>query len=205
MRTGCAVVTLLIAPAACGSSAGAVAARCGPASAKTLLSDGQARVYTSGGSIYGCANRGRGTSYLLGQGPQTRPGQDRVGKLALAGVEVGYGRSRMGVDTVSAEVVVRRLDNGRTVHEVSATTAPVGPEFFQSVDALVVKPDGAVAWIATGGSIIRHNSKTEVDRIDRRGPFGLDSGTAIDKQSLRLRRSELSWRSGGATRSATLL
>jgi hypothetical protein len=128
-----------------------------------------------------------------------------VGVVALGGVDAAYSTTQMAVDSLSAEVVVRRLDDGRTVHRTSATTAPLGPEFFQSVDSIVVRSDGAVAWISTGGSIIRHARKTEVDRIDRRGEATLDRGSAIDTRSLRLRGSQLSWRHGSARRSATLL
>jgi hypothetical protein len=148
---------------------------------------------------------GHQSAYLLGHSSLTRPGQGRVGVVALAGVDAAYSLTRMGVDTASAQVVVRRLDTGRTLHAVSATTKPLGPEFFQSVGAIVVKPDGAVAWIATGGSIIRRGKETEVDRLDRRGQAAVDTGARIDVQSLRLRGSQLSWRDGGAMRSATLL
>jgi hypothetical protein len=124
--------------------------------------------------------------------------------VALAGVDVAYGVTRSEVDTISAQVVVRRLDDGRTVHDTNATTRALGPEFFESVGAVVVKADGAVAWIATGGSIIRQGRETELDRIDSRGEATLDTGSGIETSSLRLRGSRLSWRHSGASRSATL-
>jgi hypothetical protein len=218
MRMGCAVTALVIATAACGSSAaaptgsstsavGAGAGPCGPSSAKTLVADTSARIFSQAGNVYGCA-RGHGHNYLLGQasGTLVRPiRQNRVGNFTLAGVDAGYSETLMGVDTLSAEVVVRRLDDGRTIHTASATTKPLGPEFFQSVLAIVVKADGAVAWVATGGSIIRHGKETELDRIDKRGETTLDGGAGIDARSLRLNGSRLSWRHGVATRSATLV
>jgi hypothetical protein len=102
-------------------------------------------------------------------------------------------------------VIVRRLDNGRTLQALSATTEPLGPEFFQSVEAIVVKPDGAVAWVAEGGSIIRHSNTEEVDRVDRRGEATLESSAKLDLRTLRLRGSRLSWRQGNFVRTATLL
>jgi len=210
---GCALGVVLVTTAACGSwaaaptgsASAAASAPCGPRDGKTLAADARARIFSRDGSVYGCARAG-GRAYLLGRSSVTRPGQWRnVGVVALGGVDAAYSTTQIGVDTLSAEVVVRRLDNGRMLHTTSATTAPLGPEFFQTVDAIVVKSDGAVAWIATGGSIIRHARKVEVDRIDRRGQATLDRGTAIATRSLRLRGSQLSWRHGSASRSAMLL
>ncbi len=211
---GCAVAALVIATASCGTSAAAPtgsstppvrpAAACGPRGARTLAANRRARIYATGSGVFGCVT-GTGHAYLLGQGAPGRPGQDRVGRLALAGVDAGYAVGRMGVDTLSAQVVVRRLDTGQVLHEVSATTQPPGPEFFQSVEALVVKADGAVAWIADGGSIVSHAHHREVVRLDRRGEARLDSGLGIHPPSLRLSGSRLTWRNRGALRSATLL
>jgi hypothetical protein len=215
MRMGCAAAALVIATAACGKSAASptgpstravrpAVAACGPRAARTLAANRRARIYAAGGGVFGCAT-GTGHAYLLGQGAPGRPGQDRVGRYALAGVDAGYAVGRMGVDTLSVQVVVRRLDTGQVLHEASATTQPPGPEFFQSVEALLVKADGAVAWIADSGSIVRHTHDREVVRLDRRGEARLDSGLGIYPPSLRLSGSRLTWRNRGALRSATLL
>lgn len=206
MRVGWAVAGIVIAAAACGSSAAAptAAAPCGPASAKTLVQDGRARIYSRDGGVYGCAN-GHQHVYVLGRAGLGRPGQGRVGLVALAGVDAGYSLSQMGVDTISTQVVVRRLDSGRTIRDLSAVTGRVGPEFFESVTGLVVKSDGAVAWIAKAGSIIRHGSTIEVDRADRRGEANLDGSAHDALRSLALRGSQLSWRHGAAIRTAQLL
>lgn len=215
MRMGCAVAGILIATTACGSSAAAppaasptkrahpAAARCGPGSANTLAIDRVARVYEAKGSVYGCSDA-VGHSYLLAA-DGLRPGQPHIGKLALAGGDVAYGETTSGVDTASATVTVRRLDDGQTLRSLAAMNQPVGPESFQSVDSIAVRPDGAVAWIATARSIIRHSGQIEVDRADRRGHSTLDTASGIDATSLRLRGSALSWRDGGTTRTATLL
>jgi hypothetical protein len=79
------------------------------------------------------------------------------------------------------------------------------PESLESVEAIVVEADGAVAWIAQTNSIIGRGSEVlEVHRIDPRGPALLDVGRSIGPRSLRLRGSTLSWRAAGQTRSATL-
>jgi hypothetical protein len=165
----------------------------------TVAADRSARIYTLSNRVYGCAGR----SYLLGT-YRPRLGQARITHVALAGTIAAFSVTRSGVDTSIAQVIIRRLDNGRTLHTLGAVTQPIGPESFQRVGSLVVKGDGAAAWIAGATSIIRHGMEVEVDRIDRRGEKTLDGGPDIKSASLRLHSSRLSWRHGSATRSATL-
>ncbi len=117
-----------------------------------------------------------------------------------------YGFTTSGVDTGFAEVIVRRLDDGRQLRVAPATMKPLAPESFQSVDSVVVKLDGAVAWTAHASSIIRRGTDIEVERADARGHALLDSGSGpgIDVHSLRLHGSTLSWRHRTVTRSASL-
>lgn len=203
MRLGIIAGAIVAVTAACGSAAATATAHCGPAGAKTLAIDSVARVYASGGSVYGC-NDASGHRYRLGS-TQRRPGQPAIGKVALAGVDVAYGATTFGVDTSGASVTVRRLDNGRTLRKLAAMTLPVGPESFQSVDSLVVKADGAVAWIASSSSIVSHEYQAQLSRADRRGETSLDTGSGIKTSSLRLQHSTLSWRDGGGAQTATLL
>jgi len=206
-------ISAAIALVACGASTAAVthssaaASRsakppCGPARAKTLAADSYARVYESGSAVYGCASGGR--SYRLGAGARTIR-EARVGPVALAGRDAAYGLTSFGVDTISATVVVRRLSDGKQLRSDAATSHPVGPEFTESVDRVVVKSDGAVAWTSTAGSIVRQGVKElEVNRDDRGGHSLLDSGSSVEVTSLRLRGSRLSWRDAGRTRTAAL-
>ncbi|HUE25796.1 MAG TPA: hypothetical protein VMP89_03410, partial [Solirubrobacteraceae bacterium] len=128
-----------------------------------------------------------------------------AGPVALAGQDVAYGLTTFGVDTVTATVVVRNLADGKEIRNEPATTRPLGPEFFQSVASIVVRPDGAVAWIGEGGSVISGRTRdVEVDRADAHGLAKLDSGSGIEDRSLRLRGSTLTWRHDGRTRSASL-
>jgi hypothetical protein len=195
-----AVLALLLASS---STRGAVAvARCGPATGQTLAADKAARVYALGNTVYGCALGGM-RSYRLGQ-RQTCIGTSRAGPaVTVAGRLAAYGLSRCGVDTGFTQVLVRRLTDGTQLRAVPATSPP-GPESFQSVDSLVLKADGAVAWIGTGRSIVGHGKVIEVRKADRGGAALLDSGAAVDSGSLRLRHSKLTWKHGGETRSATL-
>jgi hypothetical protein len=215
MRLRCTAYVLLLALAACGSSSaasdatstatqrtGTHAASCGPRGALTLASSRLARAYALHGNVYGCAV-GRHRSYLLGASMRTiREG--RVSTIAVAGTDAGYALIRYGVDTVSSAVVVRDLRSGRQLRALPANTS-VPPESLQTVDSLVLKPDGAVAWIAKAISIIgRGGAVLEVQRADARGQALLESGRSIRSRSLRLRGSTLTWRDATGTRSATL-
>jgi hypothetical protein len=127
-----------------------------------------------------------------------------VQPVAVAGEVAAYGLERCGVDTGSSAVVVRRLTNGRRLKSAPATTKPVGPESYVTVRSLVVKADGAAAWIALASSLLAHRQEIEVHTSDKHGQRLLDSGGGIDPASLRLRGSKLTWTHGGARRSATL-
>lgn len=193
---------IVLVIAACGSAPATASSGCGPRSARTLAADQVARVYQSSGNVYGCAGGAR-RGYLLAAAV-SRLGEPRIGKLVLAGAVAAYAVTRSAIVTISAQITVRRLDTGRTLHQVDATTGPLSPESFQSVGSIVVKSDGAAAWIVKVGSILRHESETQVNRIDGRGEATLDGTLAGDIGSLRLRGSQLSWRHGGVTRTATL-
>ena len=127
-----------------------------------------------------------------------------MGPLALAGVDVAYGLSRFGVDTGTAQAVVRRLTDGAVLREASATARVPGAESYQLVAAIVVKADGAVAWIGEGHSIIGRGPVVEVHRYDRHGQAELDHGSGIVGGSLRLKGSRLTWTHSSRRRSAIL-
>ncbi len=175
---------------------------CGPAAARTLASSSHARVYASRGVAFGCAARG-GKSFRLGvTGSCIR--SDHVGPVVVAGEIAAFASERCGVDTGNTLVVVRNLRDGKRVSASDAAASP-GPESFTSVDSLVARSDGAVAWIAQASSIGNHMTNVDVRRADARGQALLDSGGAIVRGSLRLRRSRLTWTHGGQLRSSTLV
>ena len=172
--------------------------RCAPASAQVKISNRRAQVYALDKAMYGCDRHTHATTKL---GVTTNCiATDRVDHVALAGDVVAYGVDRCGVDTGSTTVMVRRLSDGKRLAGYAAVMGPIGPESYESVGSLVVKPGGAVAWIATANSIIGHGTRIEVDANGK----VLDSGGAIDRSSLRLHGSTLTWRDGPATRSAAL-
>jgi hypothetical protein len=177
---------------------------CGPSGARTLAANRVARVYVQGVGVYGCS-RANSRTYTLGSST-VGPGQTRVVAVALAGPVAAYGLSTFGVDTVSATVVVRRLTDGKQLVQRPAFVGVLPPEFTVLVESVVVKRDGAVAWIVEGGSIISAEKTTEVVALSHGHERLLDSTAAgvIDPKSLRLRASKLTWTRGGAQRSATL-
>jgi hypothetical protein len=128
----------------------------------------------------------------------------RVDPVMVVGRLAAYGLESCGVDTASAEVVVRRLADGKILLSASATAHVLGPESFQMVRSIVAKPDGAVAWISGASSILAHRATVEVHRADAQGQTLLDSGAAIAPGSLRLHGSTVTWSDRGKTRSAKL-
>jgi hypothetical protein len=175
---------------------------CEQQGAHTIAADRKARVFSKRGIVYGCALR-TGKQYRLGQ-LTSCIGSDRAAPLALADELVGYGSERCGIDTGTSQVIVRNLAGGKQLRAEAALTGRLGPEAYVSVDSLVLKADGAVAWIATGGSIVARGRTREVHRADATGRAVLDSGTPIDPSSLRLHGLRLTWKRGRDTRSAEL-
>jgi hypothetical protein len=196
----------MAALAACASAAAhagsTTTVACGPKGATTLAASRVARVYVTGNRVYGCSRHGTRT-LLLGQ-RATCEGNARVDPVAVEGEIVAYGSERCFVDTGNTAVIVRRLSDGKTLRSAAATSPP-GVESFQSVGSLVLKRDGAVAWIGLGSSIGLHNHKTEVYKADSHGSVQLlDAGGAIRSGSLVLNGSRLSWKHGDTVRHATL-
>jgi hypothetical protein len=159
-------------------------------------------VYVAHGVVYGCATQ-TGRAYRLGS-RRSCLARSRVDPVTVVGGLAAYGLESCGVDTASAEVVVRRLSDGKMLLSVPAIAHVLGPESFQTVRSIVAKPDGAVAWISGGSSIAAHRAVVEVHRADAQGQTLLDSGAAITAGSLRLHGSTVTWSDRGRTRSATL-
>jgi hypothetical protein len=200
------VLAVAVALAACGSSsgrAGAVSAACHSRGSRTLAAGSAARVYALGGSVYGCSERtGRRTH--LGQS-RTCIGTPRVGPVAVAGDLAAYALQRCGIDTGRAQMIVRRLTDGRQLISAPAFTGALAPESYTAVDSIVLRADGAVAWIAGGSSVVRPTRNREVHRWQHAGPSRLDASVRIAPASLRLHgSSQVSWTDSGAVRTATL-
>jgi hypothetical protein len=159
-------------------------------------------VYATSGQVFGCAGGAR-ARYALGQLTTCLRGA-LVGPVRVAGVRVVYAVKRCGVDTGTSQVLVRRLDSGRTIAALPATATRLGAESYVTVSSLVLAGNGSVGWITQAGSIVGHRRLTEVHARDSQGARVLDSGPTIAAGSLALVGSQLRWRDAGRTRTARL-
>jgi hypothetical protein len=167
----------------------------------------QAEVYevlgVNGGSeVFGCAF-GR-SPYVLGlpfAGSAT--GGGGIDREVLAGQVVAYEES----SSKRFQVVVRDLRTGRVLHRVPTGT-PSAPPLEVGVGPtpeIVVKSNGAVAWITDNLALVKPQSDYfEVRALDKMGGRVLAAGTDVDPHSLALVGSILYWTEGGKPFSTTL-
>jgi hypothetical protein len=189
-----------------------------PAHARVLLADAQAQVFEAPESgltgpyrpreIDGCAY-GHHRVSVLGEplGLPDPQGSQGVSRETLAGAivayefssEPGFGSRGGG----AALVVVRDLRSGRVLHKVPTGTPSVpGPGIgLGPALSLVVKSDGAVAWIARAGP---RTGYYQVHALDGSGDRLLATGQSIDPNSLALAGSTLYWTQEGKPFSAAL-
>lgn len=200
----CASSATALGSGAAKLGAGSAEVVCGPSRARTLAGDAQARVYSLGHSVYGCTTTGRRPHRLAGAGVEACLRAAEIGAISLAGAVAAYALRTCGIDTGSAEVVVRSLDSGRQLSVHAAIVSTTGAESFQTVGSIVLEPGGPVAWIASSSSIATHRRSTEVVAVTGKHMRVLDSGSGIDIRSLDRAGSTVTWLHGGARRSARL-
>jgi hypothetical protein len=212
VRAHVALLALLVLLVAAGATAVSEAARasraqiasisCDPSGARTLAVDADARVYSLRKKVYGCAN-GATRRYVLGS-TGFCVNADAVGAVVrLAAAYVGYSVATCGIDNGTTIVYLRRLSDGAITRQHGATTT-VGVESHQTVNSLVVRADGAVAWIATANSIGAPKLVRQVERLDSHGFALLDSGRGIAPNSLDLHGTLISWTDHGTVHDAKL-
>jgi hypothetical protein len=215
-----ALLTLLLASSASVAAARPKAsAACPRRHVHVLASNHQAEVYVRPESgenhepyeaeeIFGCVY-GHKHAYPLGSPPQgSSTGGGGIERETLAGPIVAFaqfsGRSVPGNESGKDWVVVVDLRSGKILHEVPTGTPSqphpgdigVGPAV-----AIVVKRDGAVAWIVESGFM---PSEYQVHAVDKTGSRLLASDTNIAPSSLKLTGSKLQWTQGG-TQASTVL
>lgn len=192
------------APAGAKAAPGRTSFRCSPARRHVIAADAQAMVYTVRkseesveyrGCVYGSTRSYDvgGTHECFGPG-----GCSGTGRLALAGmmlaeeyshiVEGGRAEWIVEVENLRTNRLLDRMPTG-----VSANPELIGTGFAA---AIVVKADGAVAWIteypAHGGT------EYEVHALDSTSQRLLATGTNIDPSSLALAGSTLYWTQAGS-------
>jgi hypothetical protein len=208
-----AAVALLAATPALATTPKSRLARCAPRHSRVVAADAQAEVYVLPESaklqinVAGCVV-GQRQTHVLGRpfGASTE-GAGGIERATIAGTVVGYEQSQVpGVnqDTASYNwIVVRDLRTGRVVHKVPTGERrganPLGSVGAGRAVTIVVKADGAVAWIAEPLS-----GEYEVHALDRQGERLVAHGPDVEPHSLALRGSTLSWEEAGARSSAIL-
>ena len=185
---------------------------CRPGHANTVAADLRAEVFEvpSGspprfeGCAYGSTHR-----YALGPVPYgSSSGSNGSRDYTLLGTSLAFteGGCPGALAPASAEcwetLEVMNLSSGRRLHQVSVRNAQCNGRIL----GLVLKGDGAVAWIATNvvqGCSVRTQA-LEVHALDFAGERLLANGTDVAAESLALAGSTVYWMQGGRPYSATL-
>lgn len=173
----------------------------------------ESEIYEYWGCLYGDRHSIRLGTELVSCDPYACLG---VSHMTIVGFIVAYEVSSSvtpgGVTSPFAEgeesewhVVVVNLRNGRVLHKVPTgkSRRHPGPGRIGAgqTTAIVVKSDGAVAWI---NNTVQKENKFEVHALDATGERVLAVGSNIAPKSLALAGSTLYWTQGGKSFSATL-
>ncbi len=206
-------LTLTSVGAASGYSS-RMPARCSTRSSHLVVADTQAQVYAvatkQGLAYHGCAYGRRATFELGDRLYCARVGCAGISLVTLAGPIVAY-ESQLTTTGFSEEdaernwyIVVRDLRTGKVLRKTPAGTySPRQPEIIGDgeAEAIVLKSDGAVAWIV---NTFEDTNTYQVHALDRTGFRVLAESSAIDPSSLALAGSTLYWMQEGKPMSATL-
>jgi len=155
----------------------------------------------------GCVDRHKG-SYKLGQEDIPAPTESGGGtrNFVLGGTTAAYEESsttatrytRAGEQVSSIwRVVVRNLENGRVLHSVpTGVPSPPNPNLVGDgpTTMIVVKSDGAVAWITDTAQEV---GRYQVHTVDLSGTHLRAEGSDIVPSSLALAGDLLYWTQGG--------
>jgi hypothetical protein len=203
---------LLSAQYAAGASR-ATRSSCAPAGSHVLAADAQVMLYSKvevvglyhekGTRIHGCAYGHR--SYLVGTIPNCQGAGPCGGpeRETLAGPLVAYQEGGGGESVRVYLVVVRNLRTGRVVRELPTGTPATPSKSVVGVGpttGIILKSDGAVAWIVQTGFPTTY----QVHAVDKSGSRVLASGSDIDPLSLALAGSTIYWTASSAAMSAPL-
>jgi hypothetical protein len=156
--------------------------------------------------VYGCAYGHRHVYRLGFPYEESATGSGGIRREVLTGTVVAYESSSSeganGEGRSTSIVVVRDLRSGRVLHEVPTVTQ-TGPKVVGSGEAvaLLIKSDGAVAWLNRAA---RQNGTYQVHALDKSGNRLVAGGPEIDPSSLALGGSTLYWTQAGVPMSAPL-
>jgi hypothetical protein len=220
-----AMIALAAAPAALGHTTVSQGSICSSGHSGVVAADVQAQVSKGRLMTYtvqheplervrvyrGCVHGGR-RELVLGEfgRPCSSSGcGTSIASPVLGGTIVAFERSTL-IEPLNGEgageyfVVVRDLRTGRTLHQLATGPGRAPKPRYKGsgpTTAIVVKPDGAVAWIVDSGI---EGSAFEVHAFDKSGSRLLAVGPDIAPTSLALAGSTLYWTQGGTAHSTTL-
>jgi hypothetical protein len=197
-----AFVPVALAAAAAGQTSAQARVPCRPGPRTTTIAhSSKARIfeYERDGNDYACLYSNGHARYLS----SSEHFEYRL--VRFAGLYVAYVQN---IEAVDDHIGVLNLRTGQ-MHNYQEVR-PIENGVCPQVDSLVLKGDGAVAWIGTNflAEAFCLNPPApaiEVRCHDRRGLRTIDTGNGIVPTSLRLSGSRLRWLSAGHARSATLL
>lgn len=236
-RITVAVVALSAAISVTGSawvaSGQAAAVGCAPGHARLVAADAQAEVYIANEPYYevgtheqlgteaffrGCVYGSRRSFRLGPDFPGSPTTQDTTRHITLAGAVVAYSvEDVVGESVAEFYVIVRDLRTGRVLADVPSGVPLKKTGRYDigvgGVEGLVVKSDGAVAWIAFDGLRTtalermtgqRREFYCDLYALDKTGERLLASGIELAPASLALAGSTVYWTQGGKPFSALL-
>ncbi len=183
-----------------------------PRQSRMLVADTQAQVYekleteAQAQGIFGCAYGHRRSYYLGAPLPNVGTSSGIVGiRLeTLSGAMVAYEYGVAGPSGSYQSVIVRNLSNGRMRKLVTGAAIHPEPGFhgIGPARAIVVKSDGAVAWIVETNST--PSREYAVEAVDSTGTRLLAESAGINPSSLALTGSTLYWTQSGKPISTVL-
>jgi hypothetical protein len=185
---------------------------CSPGRSHPVAADAQAQVYVAAkptrvlGCVYGSEH-----SYWLGGPPvnDAEFGAERV-DFTLGGTFVAFEASTFrdypepNLPHSEQRVVVESLRTGRVLYRVPAGSSNHNRVGFGSITSLLVKNDGAAAWIVGNGLGDLPSTAYEVGAVEANGSRLLAESSEIEPKSLALAGSTLYWTQGGKAMSASL-
>jgi hypothetical protein len=193
---------------------------CRPAGARTLSVGSQLRAFSMAGEVVACV-RASGRQTILGSAPGGDggcfPDFCSVGRVAVAGALVAYGVDNDGRGGLDYHVIVRDVLRRRVISDrpngvfhpedfdrcLGATGGSMTTGIGPTTD-LVVRRDGAVAWIAQRKCDARGPASYEVFTQSRaQTPVLRDASLSIAPTSLHLTGAGVGWSNAGQPHRAT--
>jgi hypothetical protein len=196
-----AALAVAAAPGAAGAAAGHHR-RCTDGGARVRLADDVVQVVSRRGRTWACWVRTGSRHLIAATGSADGPATLTARRLVLVGRYLAFNQeySREDVEE-SVSVLDVRTGRSRGANAIADVAAP-RPEARNAVTAIVLRPDGAAAWIARNEDL--QPARFEVHALPAHGSAALlAAGADIDPASLAVAGSRVYWTAGGAPQAGT--